>query len=217
MAGKPRNRRDIKQHETVPRKIYDRVLIVCEGKKTEPKYLRDLVDRCRLSNANVVIEGIGSEPRKVVATAKTLEKKERRLGESYDVVYCVFDRDQHAHFDSASQEARDARLKLARSWPCFEYWLVLHFVYRRRPYARSGNKSAAQNCVRDLKKRLHGYTKGMADVYENLEDRLETAKSNAKRALSDAAATGRPNPSTEVHLLVAYLQALQSGSERHPG
>lgn len=217
MAGKPRNRRDIKQHETVPRKIYDRVLIVCEGKKTEPKYLRDLVDRCRLSNANVVIEGIGSEPRKVVATAKTLEKKERRLGESYDVVYCVFDRDQHAHFDSASQEARDARLKLARSWPCFEYWLVLHFVYHRRPYARSGNKSATQNCVRDLKKRLHGYTKGMADVYEKLEDRLETAKSNAKRALSDAAATGRPNPSTEVHLLVAYLQALQSGSERHPG
>ena len=218
MAGKPRNRRDIEQKmDTSTRKIYDRVLIVCEGKKTEPKYLRDLVDRCRLSNADVVIAGSGSEPRRVVATAKTLEKKERQIGNPYYVVYCVFDRDQHAHFDSASQEARDARLKLARSWPCFEYWLVLHFVYRRRPYARSGNRSAAQNCVRDLKKHLHDYTKGMAGVYHQLEDLLETAKSNAKRALSDAAATERPNPSTEVHRLVAYLQALQSGSERHPG
>ena len=167
MAGRPRNRRDIEQkEETATRKIYDRVLIVCEGKKTEPTYLDDLVDRCRLSNADVVIAGIGSEPRRVVA---------------------------------------------------FEYWLVLHFVYRRRPYARSGNRSAAQNCVRDLKKHLHDYTKGMAGVYHQLEDLLETAKSNAKRALSDAAATERPNPSTEVHRLVAYLQALQSGSERHPG
>ena len=180
-------------------------------------YFQDLVARCRLSTANVVVVGVGSDPRRLVATAKTLEKKERHLGDSFDVVYCVFDHDEHEHFNSAYQEARDARLKLARSWPCFEYWLVLHFVYHRQPYARSGNRSAAQHCVRDLKSHLHGYTKGMAGVYDDLEDRLETAKSNAKRALSDATATGRPNPSTEVHLLVAYLQALQSGSERHPG
>ena len=218
MARKPRSRRDIEQKEITTRKkpYDDRVLIVCEGKKTEPTYLRDLVDRYRLSTVNVVIVGIGSEPRRVVATAKTLEKEERRLGDSYDVVYCVFDRDQHAHFKLASQEARDASLNLARSWPCFEYWLVLHFVYHRRPYDRSGSRSAAQNCVRDLKRHLHGYTKDMAGVYDDLEDRLETAKSHAERALSDAVATERPNPSTEVHLLVAYLQALQSGSERRP-
>lgn len=218
MAGKPRSRREIEQKVITTRKkpYDDRVLIVCEGKKSEPTYLEDLVDRYGLSTANVVIEGIGSDPGRVVATAKRLEKKERRIGESYDVVYCVFDHDEHEHFNSASQEARDARLKLARSWPCFEYWLVLHFVYHRKPYARSGNKSAAQNCVRDLKKHLHGYTKGMSGVYDDLEDLLETAKSNAKRALSDAKATERPNPSTEVHLLVAYLQSLQSGSERRP-
>lgn len=151
MAGKPRSRREIEQKVITTRKkpYDDRVLIVCEGKKSEPTYLEDLVDRYGLSTANVVIEGIGSDPGRVVATAKRLEKKERRIGESYDVVYCVFDHDEHEHFNSASQEARDARLKLARSWPCFEYWLVLHFVYHRKPYARSGNKSAAQNCVRD--------------------------------------------------------------------
>lgn len=209
MVGKPRGHREIRQRRITARQDYDRVLIVCEGKKSEPTYLGDLVDRYGLSTANVVVAGIGSDPRRLVATAKTLEKKERRLGESYDEVYCVFDRDQHAHFESASQEARDAKLTLARSWPCFEYWLVLHFVYHRRPYAASGNRSAAQNCVRDLKRYLPGYTKGMAGVYKNLEDRLKTAKSNAERALSDVAATGTPDPSTEVHLLVAYLQALK--------
>ena len=94
-------------------------------------------------------------------------------------------------------------MKLARSWPCFEYWLVLHFVYYRKPYYQ------ARNCVKHLKKYLYRYTKRMAGVYKNLEDRLETAKSNAERALSDVAATGTPDPSTEVHLLVAYLQALK--------
>lgn len=208
MAGNPRSRRKL-QRKIAARKPYDRVLIVCEGKKTEPMYLRELVDRCRLSNANVKVAGIGSEPRKVVATAKKLEKIERQLGASYDVVYCVFDRDQHAHFNLASQEARDAKFTLARSWPCFEYWLVLHFVYHRRPYTPSGNRSAAQNCVRDLEMHLPSYTKGMAGVYKDLEDKLATAKSNAERALSDVAATGTPDPSTEVHLLVTYLQALK--------
>ena len=53
------------------------MLIVCEGKKTEPIYFQGLVNRYRLSTANVVVAGIGSDPRRLVATAKKLEKKER--------------------------------------------------------------------------------------------------------------------------------------------
>ena len=208
MAKAPRSRRKL-QRKIAARKPYDRVLIVCEGKKTEPNYFRDLVDQRRLSTANVVIDGFGYDPRRLVATAKYLEKEERRRGDSYDVVYCVFDRDQHAHFGTASKEAQGAKLKLARSWPCFEYWLVLHFVYHRDPYDQSDDGSAARNCVRHLKEYLCRYTKRMAGVYKTLECRLETAKCNAKRALSDATATETPDPSTEVHLLVAYLQALK--------
>lgn len=84
-------------------------------------------------------------------------------------------------------------------------------VNHRRPYGPSGNRTASQDCVKDLKTHLPGYTKGKAGVYGVLEDRLETAKANAKRALADAKKARRPNPSTEVHRLVAYLQALDSG------
>ena len=52
-------------------------------------------------------------------------------------------------------------------------------------------------------------TKGREGVFEELEGWMETAKSNATLALSDAEATARYNPSTEVHLLVAYLQTLK--------
>ena len=43
-------------------------------------------------------------------------------------------RDEHAHFPTASHEAQAGGLRLARSWPCFEFWLLLHFTYHRRPY-----------------------------------------------------------------------------------
>ena len=186
------------------------MLIVCEGSKTEPWYFQALVARFRLSTANVVVEASGSDPSWLVRKAKSLRDIERRRGNRYDSVYCVFDYDQHTHFNTASNEALSAKLKLARSWPCFEFWLLLHFVYHRRPYAPSGNSTASENCVSELRQYLSDYTKGRADVFEVLEGRIETAKSNARLALSDAEATGPWNPSTEVHCLVAYLQALKS-------
>ena len=211
MARRKPRQRDQLRRKGPKREPYDRVLIVCEGSKTEPSYFRSLVDRYRLSTANVVITGSGSDPRSLVNTAKSLRDEEKRRGDQYDAVYCVFDRDQHAHFNTASNEAHSAKLRLARSWPCFEFWLLLHFVYHRRPYAPSGNRSAADNCVGDLQQQhLPNYTKGNAGVFEELEDQMETAKSNAGRALLDVKATGRCNPSTEVHCLVAYLQALKS-------
>ena len=156
---KPRQRGHLRR-KGPKREPYDRVLIVCEGSKTEPSYFRSLVDRYRLSTANVEITGSGSDPRALVNKAKSLRDKEKQRGDQYDAVYCVFDRDQHAHFNTASNEALSAKLKLARSWPCFEFWLLLHFVYSRRPYGPSGNRTAAENCVRELRQHLPNYTKG---------------------------------------------------------
>ena len=46
-------------------------------------------------------------------------------------------------------------------------------------------------------------------MFQELEDRMESAKSNARLALSDVEATARYDPSTEVHCLVEYLQTLK--------
>ncbi len=209
MARREGRRRGQLQRRGPEREPYDRVLILCEGEKTEPSYFRSLVDQFRLSTANIDVAASGSDPRSLVNRAKRLRDDEKRRGDRYDAVYCVFDRDEHAHFDTATFEAHSAKLKLARSWPCFEFWLLLHFVYHRRPYAPSGNRTAAENCVKELRQYLPGYTKGNAGVFEELEDRMENAKSNARLALSDVEATARYDPSTEVHCLVEYLQTLK--------
>lgn len=171
-------------------------------------YFDELVVRYRLGTANVEVVGTGSDPHTVVREAKVRRKQEIRRGGQYDEVYCVFDHDEHPAFDDASRDAENNGLKLARSWPCFEFWIFLHFRFSRKPYTREGGRSLCENCIRDLQVHLPGYTKADPGLFGRLFDRLEEAKANARRAAVDADEVGEFNPSTEIHLLVDYLQSL---------
>lgn len=198
---------------SAPRHDPQRVLIVCEGERTEPAYFRGLVDCCRAGTAGVEVEGFGWDPHKVVRHAKTRQNREKRRGERYDEVYCVFDRDEHPNFNDASRDAETNGLRLARSWPCFEFWFLLHFEYSRRPYGSGSGRSPCENRIEDLRQHLGEYAKAAGGMFERLEDRRETSMSNARRAMDDARKTGEDNPSTEVHELVEYLRNLGSGAE----
>ena len=138
----------------------------------------------------------------------SLRDEEIAQGDPYDRVYCVFDRDGHANFEAASERALAQNLRLARSWPCFEYWLLLHFEFTRAPFSRTERRSPCDNCVLALGRHVGGYRKAMPGVFVRLAERLDTAKSHAKRALLDAEGD-EPNPSTEVHQLVEDLQTLK--------
>lgn len=202
----------VQRRKEATREPYDRVLIVTEGTKTEPSYFRALVAHYRLNTANVAVvpSERGSDPGTVVETAVSVQNAERAQGDSYDRVYCVFDRDGHANFDAASERAMgEDGFRLARSWPCFEYWLLLHFKFTRAPFTAVGGRSSCDSCIGELRRHLPDYGKTMPGVFERLEVQLETAKSHARRALGDAASDDEPNPSTEIHELVQYLQALK--------
>lgn len=192
------------------REPYDRVLIVCEGEKTEPNYLRELCSRYRLSSANIeVTPGEGNDPVSVVRTAGRLQKIEKRQGERYDRVFCVFDRDEHTNYTAACELAKNEKVHIARSNPSFEYWLLLHFEYTRAPFQRTGGRTAAQNCERTLKHHLPAYSKGMRGLFQRLLEDLPEAKTRSARALADSLLTGEENPSTEVHELVDFLQKIK--------
>lgn len=126
---------------------YDRVLIVCEGAKTEPNYFEEIRDVYRLSTANIDIcgEECGSDPLSVVNYAI----KKFRKNPDYDRVYCVIDRDKHTTFDAAMDKLRQTKLgkgvtfTAITSDPCFEFWLLLHFGYTSRQFCAPGH---ASNC-----------------------------------------------------------------------
>lgn len=192
---------------------YDKVLIVCEGEKTEPNYFKELIDYYKINTANVYIDGkCGSAPRSVIDHAIKLYN-EAKEGISYDKVYCVIDRDAHADFDSAikkleSQKPKDVFYSIV-SEPCFEYWFFCHFCYSRKSYASVGKNSAGEAVLKDLKTYLPKYNKGNTGIFEELKSKLDDAINNASRSLEDAKRTNSYNPSTDVFELVNYLKNIK--------
>jgi hypothetical protein len=188
---------------------YPRVLMVCEGTETEPNYLEEIRQEYRIPTAHwaVLPSDYGTGPEQVVAYA---EARARRDG-SWDEVYCLFDRDEHAHYHEAmrSAAALDGKLRTRApssavrfraipSVPCFELWFLLHFEAVAREEHRD-------TMVRRLKTWIPDYEKHLDDMFSRTRARLEAAYANAAEERRRAAQSGNDNPSTDVDLLVRRL------------
>ncbi len=205
------------------RSPYDRVLIICEGEKTEPDYFEALIDDLQLNTANVEIakNTAGSSPRNVVEFALTAYKKDKKegraTGEQYDQVYCVFDKDTHPTYQEALDTFRREKklgkrgcpIHAVTSVPCFEFWLLLHFTYTTKVFnARRGSLCAS--VIADLKKHIPSYEKGgMKQIYQLVKEHIPTAIVRAKQVEQHCESGGTDNPSTNVYELVSYLQQLK--------
>ncbi len=106
---------------TAPTKIEKpTILIVCEGKNTEPSYFRQF----KLTSASIKAIGNGYNTTSLVNHAITLNQQC-----TYDQVWCVFDKDQFPanDFNNAITIAAANNFGVAYSNQAFEYWLILHF------------------------------------------------------------------------------------------
>lgn len=194
---------------------YKKILIVCEGEKTEPNYFEELKRQLSLNSANIIITGqSGSSPSAILRFARARYSSEKELGDPYDKVYCVFDKDSHDSYESTCQEILRIKPKdtyyAITSVPSFEYWLLLHFKYSCSPYNHLPKNSAANQVLIDLKKHYPEYAKGRPNVFGTLRYKLDSAKENASKSLKAAREIQTDNPSTRVHELVDFLQMLKS-------
>jgi hypothetical protein len=193
-----------------------RYLVVCEGTKTEPYYLRELLDDLGIRPQVVrIAPNEGVSPDRVVAHAVALYKEDAVAGDAFDTVYCVFDRDRHTTFDAAVQRTRDLNAAgqpfvAITSTPCFEVWLLLHFGYSDQPFHAAGKKSVGEQAVsaRKTKPGFAKYGKGQKGIYSQLKDRMADALTHAERLRRHGAATGSINPATDADELVKAIQAL---------
>ncbi|MCY4008028.1 MAG: RloB family protein [Rhodobacteraceae bacterium] len=201
------------ERQRASKQPYRKVLVVCEGEKTEPRYFTELSDRYRLNSARIEIYGCGSDPYRVFELAKQRYKDEKAKGDGFDKVFCVFDEDNHTSYQNALQEIQVAKPKdtfeAIHSVPCFEYWLLLHFVYTTKPYASLSGNSACQQVETDLKKYMPLYSKGNEGIFEQLAEKIDIAYDRAKKSLLAAKNAGTHNPTTRVHSLVEYLKHLK--------
>ena len=205
--------RDALRRKISKREPYDIVLVVCEGKKTEPNYLQAFCDELKLSSANIKLVGLGASPLKIAEHAL----RKFNADKDYDRVYCIFDKDQHHCFHDALAKIKAHRerarnpvpIHAITSIPCFEYWLLLHFADSTRPYASAGGKSAGDQLLSEVKNHIKDYHKGDKTVFEKTKSNLETAIARAKKIHAQQAKNGTDNPSTNMFELIEYLSSIK--------
>lgn len=183
-----------------------RILVLCEDTKSGRCYLEDAARHFR-AHAEVDIVHCGkNDPLSIVNEAM----KRQRL---FDHVYCAIDRDSHEGFDEALKlaAAHAPNITVIASYPCYEFWLLLHFRKTRKSYTGVGKNSAGDLLVKDLcqEEGMHNYDKGASKtLFEDLLVKLPDARLRATQVLSEAIIDGGINPSTRLHDLIELFEQL---------
>lgn len=189
------------------RNVLPRILIVCEGTKTEPGYFGDYR---RLYRRVIELDlSPGGVPKTLVARAAQMKKDSEQAAKAakdenlrYDQIWCVFDIDDHPQIDDAKQQARDNAIDLAISNPCFELWALLHFQEQRAHINREQLRALCVRYLPGYKKELP--TDTLSPLYDQAANRarsldnwqLEQGRSNA-------------NPSTGVYRLTEAIRGFE--------
>jgi RloB-like protein len=186
------------------------VLVICEDSKSGKSYLQDAAQHFRAYVHLEIVHCGATDPGNIVKEA--LKRRAR-----FEQVYCVIDRDRHETFASAQRMLKASKVgnvELIVSYPCYEFWLLLHFGYCRPAYQAQGNKSPGEMVVADLREKMEkmgmqDYAKGdTTELFARLLTRLPDARKNAAKVQTDVAQTGEPNPSTDLHLLLDQFEVL---------
>ncbi len=154
-------------------------MIVCEDEKSSKLYFesfkRDEKLKRQLSSVDIeVVHPKDHSPVGLVNEAKDKKKKAKRNRNPYDEIWIVLDKDHHANLDQALVTARDNKIKVGLSVVCFEYWIILHFEKKLKPFTK------CDDIISYIKKtHFKDYEKNI-NVYESLKDRIPSAIENGK-------------------------------------
>lgn len=203
----PRRERDRRPGRLAPfRDPKPVILVVCEGRRTEPQYVNGFKAAYHNARVQVTIANEHGTPKTLVEIAKKYkvekQKQARRQADDnleYDEVWCVFDIDDHPHLADAKQMARDNGILLAISNPCIELWLLLHF--RDDPGMQDRDQMS-----RLLKQFVPNYDKNIDfGVYF---PRYDNALSRARRMYEAADERGDCgcNPTTSFYMLTETIR-----------
>lgn len=185
------------------------ILVVCEGRETEPNYIDGLRDHLRINAGAVHIEGGDSETDPVGLVRKA--QKRFKGDRDYDFVYVVCDGDSQ-HLTAARVEAAKrlptssgggTRVQVIASCPSIECWLLLHFEYSARTF-----RTAAE-ALQVLRAHLPDYRKNDRDIFRKAAEGLDQACQRVEQLKAELRNNGGIAPDTDMHLLVEQFRRMQ--------
>lgn len=181
------------------------ILVLCEDIKSSKIYLEEAAIHFR-ANVKVKIAHCRKTDPKGIVTEAVRQKKH------FDAVFCVIDRDAHPSFEEALRQADANGVTIIASYPCFEFWLILHYGYNTRPYTATGEKSAGDRVLEELcgQPGMETYQKGGTTGLfgKLLGEPFDTARVMSPRVLKAAQDCGNMNPSTALHTLIDKFEEL---------
>jgi hypothetical protein len=184
------------------------IVVACEGKNTERRYLEDCKDAYGAGMVRMRFLPITGVPMTVVKAAieerEMLLKTRRRSKDSFDVfrVWAVFDRDAHPNVPEALALAKENKIDIAFSNPCFEVWPLLHLI----DYGAQDDRHAVQARLK-VEMSSYDHENGAIIDFTLIKDRFPTAYERAKTHNANRVAEGVPLgcPSTTVGELVKKI------------
>lgn len=195
----------------------DRILIVSEGKKTEPNYFHEIRRLSRLPKSLVTILPceIGTDPENIVKYAHKLliegrEHAPKIQPKAFERVYVVFDRDEHLTYKEALEKINKLNNTLKNdnkqpvhfeaivSVPCFELWLLLHYEDIKSPLNR-------KEVLSRLKKYIPDYEKGSNNIFEITCKYIKLATERAQKLIEKHNYPPEKEPFTTIINLTEYL------------
>lgn len=191
----------LKQRKVGSKEIEKKVLIVCEGARTEPSYFKKF-------KVNKICEVVGAGCNTVSVVEKAVEMYATG---KFKEAWCVFDRDSFPkkRVKDTLTLARRNNINIAFSNESFELWYVLHYAYLDTKIARG-----------DYIKILTGhlgkpYKKNDEHMYQTLLENQHRAIENSKRLYDEMMLPGACEcdsyPYTTIHTLVERLNELGRG------
>ena len=191
-------------------------LVFCEGRRTEPDYLKALKSEPAvrdLASVDIRIheDTLGSAPLTLVKAAADARARHGQDQSEIDEVWCLFDvewPENHPNLKEARALAQRSNVKVAVSNPCFELWLLLHFQDQAAPL----DTNAAQRLLRDHDdgrgKSLNGAT-----YMPRRAEAADRARSLEDRHKGNGTSFPKNNPSSGMHRFLDAVEQPAPGSD----
>ncbi len=216
----------LKKRDSGALKIKPLVIISCEGTKTEPNYLKSiinsLIQKGKIARGSVVIAD--HQHTNPLGVLKDL------IDYKYDYTlfekkWIVIDRDEirsissnsSGHtaqdFITALNKAEELNIEVAWSNPCFEIFIVEHYIYRDTGGDRKDIQEKALELLnKDGKLKANSSIeelKAIDNLYDILLPRKEIGFKNLKKLMNiqNGKSPLDANPGTRFHELVEVLES----------
>lgn len=205
--------------KTQSRTSIPRILILTEG-LTEEIYFKTLKKNLKLNSVEV-LKSSYTDSNGIIQDAKSKGIKSVDNHNEYNYIFCVFDLDtvKNKQFLLEIEQYNRKYEKISSSiypiltFPCIEFWFILHYNCHSAPFSDGQNRSVGENTKVEFKKYQEEYHETSYKCIDDLALKYKTAMHNARVLMEQQMNCNSCNPVTNIHQLIMLLHNIYSRTQ----